>query len=156
MICAIIFASTRSYCPCLRAASSSLNTPSTTLIRSRESFMAVGKGALGRDAAVIDGIHMRRAKLCSSQRQNARSRTDIQHAHPWLDILLKQFQAHACSWMQPGAKSHAGIERQDNVVRLGFIGTPGRSNDDMLSYMSNVEVFFPGIGPVLFVDRSRM
>src|SRR5579875_2260091 len=46
MICAIMFASTRSYCPAMRSACASSSVPSTTVIRSESPFMVAFSVAL--------------------------------------------------------------------------------------------------------------
>jgi hypothetical protein len=58
--------------------------------------------------------------------------------------------------MQARTEGHAGIKRQDNLVRLGRILAPRGTNDHALAYMRDVKEFFPGIGPIFFVDRARL
>src|SRR5713226_9291052 len=112
--------------------------------------------ALNGHAAIIDAVDAGRAKPGSRQRQYARTRTNIQRAHTRPCVSLDLLEAHARSGMQTRAKGHTRIEFQHNLVMLRGIFAPRWANDQPLADVCDVEIVFPGIGPILFVDDARL
>src|SRR5229473_4048998 len=88
--------------------------------------------------------------------RSTRAGAYIEDTHTWMCALLDLFQAHAGGGMQAGAKGHAGVELQYDFLLPGCVCAPRWTNDESLADMGDMEVVFPGIGPVLFVDDARL
>src|SRR5579863_10722830 len=112
--------------------------------------------ALDGDGAVINAVDVCRTQFRRRQRQDAGASTNIYDTHTSMHTPLNLFQTHASSWMDARAKGHTGIKFQHHFVFSRRIVTPGRTNDEPFADVCHVEIVFPGVRPVFFIDYSRL
>ena len=70
-------------------------------------------------------------------------------------MLLEQAQTELRRRMEPGTEGHPGIKIQHQIIGLGLVLQPGGHNHRAWPNAHHAVVLFPGIGPILLLERTK-
>ena len=109
---------------------------------------------LDRCGVDIDGQHLSGAQTRRRDGQNAAAGAHIHDAHIAFEVLFEQLHAHVGRLVRAGAKRHAGVQLNDQVLRHGLIRLPGGLDHQMRADTEGLIILFPVFGPVLVLDAA--